>query len=213
MSSVAPAIGRSRRSLLRSLGPGLITGAADDDPSGIGTYSQVGAQFGYQLGWTMLFSYPLMSVTQQISAEIGRVTGAGIARNLRKHYSPWLLRGVLALLVVASTVNLGADLGAMAQATQLLTGGPVAVFTILFGVVSVAAETFLSYERYASVLKWLTLSLLAYVVVVFVVHVPAGEAMRNVFVPTLAFDKDHVEALVALLGTTTRSGRSIGARC
>src|SRR6516225_3633323 len=94
MSTAAPAIARSRRrSLLRTLGPGLVTGAADDDPSGIGTFSQVGAQFGYQLGWTMLFSYPLMAVTQQISAQIGRVTGAGIARNLRRHYSPWLLRG------------------------------------------------------------------------------------------------------------------------
>ena len=203
MSTAAPAIARSRRrSLLRTLGPGLVTGAADDDPSGIGTFSQVGAQFGYQLGWTMLFSYPLMAVTQQISAQIGRVTGAGIARNLRRHYSPWLLRGALALLLVANTANLGADLGAMAQATQLLTGGPVALFTILFGVVSVAAETFLSYDRYASVLKWLTLSLFTYVAVVFTVHVQIGEALRNVFVPSMTFDKDHVEALVALLGTT-----------
>jgi Mn2+/Fe2+ NRAMP family transporter len=143
-----------------------------------------------------------MSVTPQISAEIGRVTGAGIAKNLRRHYSPWLLRGALALLVVANSVNLGADLGAMAQATQLLTGGPVAMFTILFGAISIAAETFFSYARYSNILKWLTLSLLTYVAVVFVVHVPVGEALRNVFVPSMTFDKDHVEALVALLGTT-----------
>ena len=198
----APTIAPPRRGLLRTLGPGLVTGAADDDPSGIGTYSQVGAQFGYSLGWTMLFSYPLMAVTQEISAQIGRVTGAGIARNLRKHYSPWLLRGALALLLVANIVNLGADLGAMAQATQLLTGGPVAIFTILFGAVSVAAETFFSYDRYASILKWLTLSLFTYVAVVFVVHVPVGEALRSLLVPSLTFDKDHIEAVVALLGTT-----------
>ena len=202
MSATAPAVARPRRSLLRTLGPGLITGAADDDPSGIGTYSQVGAQFGYQLGWTMLFSYPLMAVTQQISAEIGRVTGAGIARNLRDHYSPWLLRALVALLLVANTVNLGADLGAMAQATQLLTGGPLALFTIVFGVGSVAAETFLSYDRYARMLKWLTLSLFAYVAVVFVVRVPVGDALRGIFIPSFRFDADHTEALVALLGTT-----------
>jgi len=202
LSSTATAIVPPKPGLLRALGPGLITGAADDDPSGIGTFSQVGAQFGYQLGWTMLFSYPLMAITQQISAEIGRVTGAGIARNLRKHYSPWLLRGVVTLLLVANTANLGADLGAMAQASALLIGGPAIALTIVFGLASVAAETFLSYPSYARMLKWLTLSLFCYVAVVFVVHVPLQEAMRGAFIPTLAFDRDHVEALVALLGTT-----------
>jgi len=188
--------------LLKALGPGLITGAADDDPSGIATYSQVGAQFGYSMGWVMVFSYPLMAVTQQISAEIGSVTGAGIAQNLRLHYPRWLLRAVVLVLLVANVANLGADLGAMAQALQLLTGGPVAPFTVAFGVLCVVLEVFLSYRRYAEVLKWLTLSLFSYVAVVFAVHVPWGEALRGALLPTLTFDTDHAEALVAVLGTT-----------
>src|SRR3954470_15224833 len=117
---VAPA---PRRSLLQRLGPGLVTGAADDDPSGIATYSQVGAQFGYALGWTMVLSYPLMSVIQAIAARIGCVTGYGIAQNLRRHYPAWLLHGVVILLVVANVINLAADLGAMGAALQLLVGG------------------------------------------------------------------------------------------
>jgi NRAMP (natural resistance-associated macrophage protein)-like metal ion transporter len=190
------------RNLLKVLGPGLITGAADDDPSGIATYSQVGAQFGYALGWIMLFSYPLMAVIQQVSAEIGSVTGAGIARNLRRHYPRALLRGVVLTLLVANVANLGADLGAMAQALDLLIGGPVALFTIGCGVLCVLLEVFLSYRRYAEVLKWLTVSLFAYVAVVFAVHVPWGEALRGTLLPTLTLDTDHAEALVAVLGTT-----------
>ena len=190
------------RNLLKVLGPGLITGAADDDPSGIATYSQVGAQFGYSLGWIMLFSYPLMAVIQEISAQIGSVTGAGIAQNLREHYSPWLLRGAVFLLIVANTANLGADVGAMGQALQLLIGGPVALYTVLFGVVCVVLEVFLNYRSYADVLKWLTLSLFTYVAVVFVVHVPWGEALRDTFLPSMVFDTDHAEAVVAVLGTT-----------
>ena len=190
------------RNLLQVLGPGLITGAADDDPSGIATYSQVGAQFGYHLGWVMLFSYPLMGVIQQVSAEIGSVTGAGIARNLRRHYPRWVLRCVVSILLVANIANLGADLGAMAQALVLLTGGPVAAFTVGFGVLCVVLEVFLNYRRYADLLKWLTVSLFAYVAVVFAVHVPWHEALRDTFLPTLSFDTDHAEALVAVLGTT-----------
>jgi NRAMP (natural resistance-associated macrophage protein)-like metal ion transporter len=190
------------RNLLQVLGPGLITGAADDDPSGIATYSQVGAQFGYGLCWVMLFSYPLMAVIQQVSAEIGSVTGAGIARNLRRHYPRWLLRCVVSILLVANIANLGADLGAMAQALELLTGGPVAAFTIGFGVLCVALEVFLNYRHYAAVLKWLTVSLFAYVAVVFAVHVPWSQALRDTLLPTLSLDTDHAEALVAVLGTT-----------
>jgi NRAMP (natural resistance-associated macrophage protein)-like metal ion transporter len=190
------------RSLLQTLGPGLITGAADDDPSGIATYSQVGAQFGYGLGWVMLFSYPLMAVIQQVAAEIGSVTGAGIAQNLRRHYPRWLLRGVVTILLVANIANLGADLGAMAQALQLLTGGPVAAYTAGFGVLCVLLETFLSYRRYADVLKWLTVSLFSYVAVVFVVGVPWAEAVRGTVLPTLRFGSGQAEALVAVLGTT-----------
>jgi Mn2+/Fe2+ NRAMP family transporter len=148
---------------LKRLGPGLVTGAADDDPSGIATYSQVGAQFGYGLAWTMPFTFPLMTVIQAVSARIGCVTGCGIAQNLRRHYSPWLLRAVVLLLLIANVINLGADLGAMGAALGLLIGGPEYLYTVLFGIVCVLLETFISYARYAAVLKWATLSLFAYV--------------------------------------------------
>jgi NRAMP (natural resistance-associated macrophage protein)-like metal ion transporter len=184
------------------LGPGLVTGAADDDPSGIATYSQVGAQFGYGLAWTMLFSFPLMAVIQAVSARIGCVTGHGIAHNLRRHYSPRLLGGVVSLLLVANMVNLGADLGAMGAALGLLIGGPERLYTVLFGIVCILLETFISYARYASVLKWATLCLFTYVGVVFTAHVPWGAAIYGTFVPQFAFDAPHAMALVALLGTT-----------
>ncbi|WP_210485325.1 NRAMP family divalent metal transporter [Microvirga antarctica] len=187
---------------LRTLGPGLVTGAADDDPSGIATYSQVGAQFGYGLAWTMLFSFPLMTVIQAVSARIGRVTGYGIAQNLRRHYNPWLLRSVVLLLLVANVINLGADLGAMGAALGLLIGGPPLVYTVLFGIVCILLETFMSYDRYAAVLKWTTLSLFAYVAVVFSVHVPWGEALFSTLVPQFVLDGPHAMAMVAVLGTT-----------
>jgi len=187
---------------LKSLGPGLVTGAADDDPSGIATYSQVGAQFGYGLAWTMLFSFPLMAVIQAVSARIGCVTGCGIARNLRRHYSPWLLRAVVLLLLTANVINLGADLGAMGAALGLLIGGPEHLYTVLFAVVCILLETFMSYARYAAVLKWATLSLFAYVAVVFAAHVPWGSALYGALVPQLVFDAPHAMALVAVLGTT-----------
>lgn len=190
------------RRLLGALGPGLVTGAADDDPSGIATYSQVGAQFGYQMAWIMLFSYPLMAVIQAISARIGLVTGHGVAQNLRRHYPHWLLQIVVLLLLVANIANLGADLGAMGSALQLLIGGPALAYTIVFAVACVGLEIFLSYARYAAILKWLTLSLFTYVAVVFVVHVPWGEALRQTFIPQIVFDSDHAMALVAVLGTT-----------
>jgi len=190
------------RSLLKILGPGLVTGAADDDPSGIATYSQVGAQFGYALAWTMLFSYPLMALIQEVAAWIGRVTGVGIAQNLRRHYSPWILRGVVALLLIANIINLGADLGAMGAALGLLIGGPERFYAVVFAVVCVVLEIFVSYARYASVLKWATLVLFAYVAVVFAVHVPWGTALLDTFVPQFMFDAPHAMALVAVLGTT-----------
>ena len=191
-----------KRTWLQSLGPGLITGAADDDPSGIATYSQVGAHFGYGMGWVMLFSYPLMAAIQVVSARIGCVTGVGIAANLHRHYSPWLLRGAVALLLVANVANLGADLGAMGAALRLIVGGPALLYTLGFGVVCVLLETFLRYRRYAGVLKLLTLSLFAYVAVVFAVHVDWGRAVRGVLLPTITLDAGHMEALVAVLGTT-----------
>ena len=187
---------------LQRLGPGLVTGAADDDPSGIATYSQVGAQFGYGLAWVMLFSFPLMVVIQAISARIGCVTGYGIAKNLKRHYSPWLLRGVVLLLIIANVINLGADLGAMGAALGLIFGGPEHLYTFVFGVVCVLLETFISYARYAAGLKWATLCLFAYVAVVFTAHVPWGTALYQTFIPHLAFDAPHAMAVVAVLGTT-----------
>ena len=187
---------------LENLGPGLVTGAADDDPSGIATYSQIGAQFGYGLAWTMLFSFPLMAAIQAVSARIGCVTGHGIAHNLRRHYSPWLLRAVVFLLVIANVINLGADLGAMGAALGLLIGGPEHFYTVVFGVVCILLETFISYASYAAVLKWATLSLFTYVGVVFAAHVPWGSALYGTFVPQFVFDAPHAMALVAVLGTT-----------
>lgn len=201
VSSAEP-LQRPRTSFLRTLGPGLITGAADDDPSGIATYSQVGAQFGYSLAWTIPFSYPLLAVTQGISAGIGAVTGQGIAQNLRRHYSPWVLRFAVLLLLTANVINLGADLGAMGAALELLIGGAHHLYAVLFALICVFLEIFISYQRYVKVLKWLTLSLLAYVAVVLSVHVPWGEALYGVLVPQIAFDSDHAMALIAVLGTT-----------
>ncbi len=189
-------------SVLRRIGPGLVTGAADDDPSGIATYSQIGAQFGYTLAWTMLFSLPFMIVIQDISARIGCVTGRGIAENIRRHYSPWLVRGVVLLLLVANIINLGADLGAMGEALRLIVGGNGRLYTIGFGIACVLAETFISYARYSSALKWLTLSLLSYVGVVFTAHVPWNQALFATLVPHFTFDAEHAMALVAVLGTT-----------
>jgi NRAMP (natural resistance-associated macrophage protein)-like metal ion transporter len=161
-----------RRRLLAVLGPGLITGASDDDPSGIATYSQAGAQFGYDLGWTLLFSWPLMCAIQEISARIGRVTGRGLAGNLKRHYPLPIVGALVALLVVANVINLAADMGAMGAALNLVIGGPTLVYVAGFGVVSAILEIFLRYSRYVSVLKWLTLSLFAYVGVALVVRMP-----------------------------------------
>ncbi|WP_277275230.1 NRAMP family divalent metal transporter [Novosphingobium cyanobacteriorum] len=192
----------ARRGPLEVLGPGLVTGAADDDPSGIGTYSQVGAQFGYSMAWAMLFGFPLLASIQAICARIGATTGRGIAHNLRRHYNPWLLRGVVVLLLTANVINLGADLGAMAAALNLLVPGPIPLFTVGFAVLSIVAEVFLPYNRYASVLKWTTLSLFSYIAVLFVAKVPWGEVAHGVLVPQFRFDSDHAMGLVALFGTT-----------
>lgn len=192
----------SLRNLLNKLGPGLVTGAADDDPSGIATYSQVGAQFGYGFSWALVFGFPLLAAIQGVSAVIGAVTGRGIAQNLRRHYPRWLLRTVVVMLLVANIINLGADLGAMAAAIQLIVGGPLLPWTILFGVLCVLLEVFLSYERYSAVLKWTTLSLFAYIGVVFVADMPWREALAGMVVPAFKLDSTHTTALVAVLGTT-----------
>jgi NRAMP (natural resistance-associated macrophage protein)-like metal ion transporter len=190
-----------RPKLLEVLGPGLITGASDDDPSGIATYSQAGAQFGYALGWTMLASYPLMVAIQQISAQVGRVTGLGIAGNLRKHYSRPLLYGMVGLLLLANTINLGADIGAMGAALQLLIGGPKLIYVLGFAVVSILLEIFARYSRYVSILKWLSLSLFAYVATVLFVGVSWPETLQG-FVPHFTLDGKTITVVVAILGTT-----------
>ncbi len=202
MDTQSPVVGPSKPRLLDVLGPGLITGASDDDPSGIATYSQAGAQFGFALSWTLLFTYPLMAAIQEISARVGRTTGHGIAANLRRHYPPWVALVLIPLLFLANTINLGADLGAMADALSLLVGGPHLLYVVVLGAVSLAAQVFLQYTRYVSVLKWLTLSLLAYFGTVLVVKVPWGEALSGLFIPTLSADKRFWTTVVAVLGTT-----------
>jgi NRAMP (natural resistance-associated macrophage protein)-like metal ion transporter len=193
---------RGATRFLRKLGPGLITGASDDDPSGIGTYSQAGAQLGFGIGWTMLLTYPLMAAIQEISARLGRVTGHGIAGNICRHYPGWLLHSVVALLFVANSINIGADLGAMADATKLMIGGPASLYVIAFCAFCALAEIFLNYRRYVAFLKWLTLVLLAYVGALAFVEVPWGEALRGLFIPRIVWSNEFLTTLVALLGTT-----------
>jgi NRAMP (natural resistance-associated macrophage protein)-like metal ion transporter len=184
------------------LGPGLITGASDDDPSGIATYSQAGAQFGYAMSWVMLVTWPLMAAIQEISARIGRVTGKGIAGNIREHYSAALLYPIVGLLLIANIINLGADLGAMGDATRMLAGGSAELYVVLFAVGCAGLEVFSSYERYVVILKWLTLALFAYVATVLVVEVPWGEVAYQTFVPSIVWERDYAVTIVAVLGTT-----------
>ena len=172
---------------LQRLGPGLVTGAADDDPSGIASYSQAGAQFGYGMLWSMFFTLPLMIGIQTVSARIGRVTGHGLAANVRHHYPAWLLYTIVGLLLVANTVNIAADLGAMAAALQLLIGGASHLYIVFFGLLSLGLQVFIPFPRYAPVLKALTLSLFAYVGTVFVVEVPWSQVLVHTFMPDLVF--------------------------
>jgi NRAMP (natural resistance-associated macrophage protein)-like metal ion transporter len=188
--------------LLRTLGPGLITGASDDDPSGIGTYSQAGAQLGFSIGWTMLLTYPLMAAVQEISARIGRTTGHGIAGNLCRHYPNWLLQAIVTFLFLANTINIGADLSAMADAATLLIGGPALLYVVLFGTTCVIGIVFMQYERYVMVLKWLTLSLFTYVAALFSTNVSWGEALTGALLPRIIWNSAYFTTLVAILGTT-----------
>lgn len=190
------------RGFFKSLGPGLITGASDDDPSGIGTYSQAGAQLGYGIGWTMLLTFPLMVAIQEISGRVGRVTGRGIAGNVCRHYSSLLLTFIVTLLFIANVINIAADLGAMADATKLLIGGPAMAYVVAFGVLSVAAQIFFDYRRYVSVLKWLTLCLFAYVGALAVAKVHWAEALSGILVPRITWSEDFLTTVVAILGTT-----------
>jgi NRAMP (natural resistance-associated macrophage protein)-like metal ion transporter len=193
---------RHTRRWLRHLGPGFITGAADDDPSGIATYSQAGAQFGYHLGWTVVLTYPLMVGIQVVSARIGRVTGHGLAANIRRQFPRPVLYTVVALLVVANTINVAADLAAMGEALQLVVGGPQHGHALIFGLLCLGAQVFMPYQRYVGYLKWLTLALLAYVAVVFTVAVPWREVAVELVWPRLAFNAGTVTVIVAVFGTT-----------
>jgi NRAMP (natural resistance-associated macrophage protein)-like metal ion transporter len=187
---------------LKIFGPGLVTGAADDDPSGIATYSSVGAQFGYGMLWTMPFIFPFMAAIQEISARVGRVTGRGIAGNIRRYYPAWILYPIIALLLIANIINLGADIGAMGAAVELLVGGPTLLYCVLFTILSVLLQIFISYKTYSAILKWLTFSLFAYVGTVFVVHINWNEALRGTFLPDLSIKREYLAALIAVLGTT-----------
>ncbi len=185
-----------------TLGPGLITGAADDDPSGIATYSQAGAQLGYSIAWTVLLTYPLMVGIQLASARIGRISGRGLTENFARLGPGWVVWSLVSLLVLANVINLGADLNAMADSMALVAGGAQAWYAVGFGLASLLLQVLLPYRRYVNVLKWLTLSLLAYVGVAFAAHVDWLAALRGAVLPTIQWNRDHVTTVVAILGTT-----------
>ena len=185
------------------LGPGLTTGAADDDPSGIATYSQTGSQYGFQLLWMALFTFPLMAVVQEMCARIGLVTGRGLAANIRSHFPPWVIGVSSVLLLAANTFNIGADLGAMAKGMQLLI--PQANFALLivfFALLSLLLQIFTAYERYAKYLKWLALVLFSYVLSALLAHLDWHAILRATFVPSIQFNKDQLLLICAILGTT-----------
>src|SRR5690348_9827560 len=193
---------RVRPPLWRKLSAGLITGAADDDPSGIATYSQVGAAYGYGTLWSVLVALPLMIAVQEISARIGRVTGAGVGANIRKYYAHWLAYTLVAGLVVANIINLGADIGAMGAALKLLIGGPALAYTAAFAVLSLVLQVYVPFSWYSPFLKTLTLSLFAYVATLFALKVPWLDVGKGVFMPHVTVSAKYAVAIVAVLGTT-----------
>ena len=187
---------------LGKLGPGLVTGAADDDPSGIATYAQAGAQFGFGMLWTVCLTFPLMLGIQVISAKIGRVSGHGLATNIRRHYPRPLLYAIVALLLLANVINIAADVAAMGDALTLIIGGPTHLYALGFGLLSLLLQVFIPYQKYVRILKWLTLGLLAYVATVLTVQIPWGEvALRTVW-PKMAWTAASVTMIVAVFGTT-----------
>ena len=184
------------------LGPGLVTGAADDDPSGIATYSQAGAQYGFGLLWTMVLTYPLMAAIQMISAKIGLVTGRGLAANMQRFYPRYITLPLALLLLIANTINIAADLAAMSDAIKLVLGGPRQFYSVLIGVACLLLQIFIPYNRYVYFLKWLTLSLFAYVGTVFASHVEWSSVARETFLPHISFEPGYVLLVVGVLGTT-----------
>src|ERR1700685_2080352 len=187
---------------VKQWGPGLITGAADDDPSGIATYSQAGAQFGYALGWTMFLTTPFMIAIQMVSARIGAVTGRGLAANLGKAMPSTLLHALVGLLLIANTLNIAADIAAMGDALRLVIGGPELLYIALFGIGCLAAEILIPYHSYSRYLKTLTLVLFAYVATAFTIRIPWGQVVVATVVPRLTWDRDFMLMLVAIFGTT-----------
>ena len=187
---------------IKQLGPGLVTGAADDDPSGIATCSQAGAQFGYSMLWTVLLPLPLLEGIQMVSARLGCITGRGLAANIKSAFPRPVLYGIVGLLLVANTINIAADIAAMGEALRLLLGGSAHVYCVTFGLLCLVLQVFLSYESYVGYLKWLTLALLSYVAVIFTVHVQWGEVAWQLLLPKLAFNHDTIVMIVAVFGTT-----------
>lgn len=186
-----------------TLGPGLTTGAADDDPSGIGTYSQTGAQYGFQFLWVALFTFPLMSIVQEMCARIGLVTGEGLAGNIRHYFPRWVLFSCTLLLFAANTFNIGADLGAMAKATQLLLPNVrFSLLILLFTTLSLGLQIFISYKRYSKYLKWLALVLLSYVFASISIKMDWAQVIHNTIIPSMSFSKDQIYIFTAILGTT-----------
>ena len=187
---------------VKQLGPGLITGAADDDPSGIATYSQAGAQFGYSMLWSVLFTYPLMVGIQMVSARLGCITGRGLAANVKSVFPRPVLYGIVGLLLFANTINIAADIAAMGEALRLLVGGSAHLYSVGFGVLCLVLQVFLSYTDYVRYLKWLTLALLSYVAVIFTIHVHWGAVMSEMVMPRLVLDHKTITMIVAVFGTT-----------
>jgi Mn2+/Fe2+ NRAMP family transporter len=202
MSALATFWNRVKDHPLSRVGPGLITGVADDDPSGIATYSQAGAQFGLNMLWTMPLAFPLMAAIQLMCADIGRVTGKGIAANIKKAFPPVVLRGVVLLLLIANTLNITADIAAMGETAELVTGFDRHGMTVFFVLVTVLLQVFVPYHRYVFFLKWLTLSLLAYAAVLFTVHVPWGEVALRTLWPKFTPDSDAATVITGVFGTT-----------
>lgn len=187
---------------VKKLGPGLITGAADDDPSGIATYSQAGAQFGYSMLWTVVFTLPLMVAIQLVSARIGHVTRKGLAANIKEAFPRWVLLTLVGMLLAANTLNLAADIAAMAEALRLLLGGSSHVHAVTFGLLCLVLQVFLPYRTYVRWLKWLTLALLSYVAVAFTVQLDWWTVAREIVRPQFALDHDALLMVVAVFGTT-----------
>ncbi|WP_038366134.1 divalent metal cation transporter [Bosea sp. UNC402CLCol] len=197
-----PVVEPSKPRLLTLLGPGLITGASDDDPSGIATYSQAGAQFGHGASWSLVLTYPLMVAIQIISARVGRTTGRGLAGNIARCYPRWVAYAVTIPLLVANIINIGADLGAMGDALKMLAGGPAHIYVAFFGAICIGLQVLMEYKRYVAVLKWLSLVLLAYVAALFVVKVDWLTVATSIVLPRLSFDADYLSIVVAIFGTT-----------